>query len=67
MACSYCRHPRRIAIDADLMIGTPYRTIVVRYGGSLGALCGHAGHFKSVPYHSSLEIIEQPSLFDDEP
>jgi transposase len=64
MACSLCHHPRRIAIDADLVVGTSYRTIIHFYGSSLATLHRHSRHYKDVPY-----VVPEPSptLLDDLP
>jgi hypothetical protein len=42
--CTVCHHSEREAIDADLVVGTPYRHIATRTGTSTAALVRHRSH-----------------------
>jgi hypothetical protein len=64
MGCSYCNHPRRVAIDGDLFVGVSLRTIIYFYGGSLAVLHRHSKHFQQEPYRIPEVIAPEPSLFD---
>ena len=51
--CTICRHPEREAIDADLVVGTPYRHIAARTGTSTGALQRHRCHIAAEVVHAA--------------
>src|SRR6266850_1869211 len=46
--CTVCRHAEREKIDADLIVGTPYRHIAARTGTSTGALQRHRCHISNI-------------------
>jgi hypothetical protein len=46
--CRYCFHPRRDEIDRLYIAGTPLRTIIANFGGSLGAASRHRQHVKDL-------------------
>ncbi|MBZ5641147.1 MAG: hypothetical protein LAO19_00140 [Acidobacteriia bacterium] len=51
--CTVCRHAERDKIDADLLIGTPYRHIAARTGTSTGALQRHRCHIAQEVIHAA--------------
>ena len=51
--CTICRHAERESIDADLVIGTPYRHIAARTGTSTGALQRHRCHIAAEVVHAA--------------
>src|SRR5262245_33284374 len=57
--CTICRHTERDSIDADLVVGTPYRHIAARTGTSTGALVRHRAHIRA-------EVIDAAASRDDE-
>jgi hypothetical protein len=46
--CKYCFHPRRDEIDRQYVAGTPLRTIIHSFGGSLGTASRHREHVKEI-------------------
>ena len=54
--CTVCRHPDRIAIDAAIMTGTPFRAISRRHNLSKDAIARHrANHLaRDVPTTDAL-------------
>jgi hypothetical protein len=48
MQCAGCLHRDRDQLDAEMVKGTPYRTLGATFGLSLGALSRHRRHIKEM-------------------
>ena len=51
--CTICHHPDRDTIDADLVVGTPYRHIATRTGTSTASLMRHRTHITAEVVHAA--------------
>jgi len=61
MSCKIDKHPRRQQIDADMVAGVPYRTIIAKYPGQKIATGTLSRHTECVKKDMSLAIKQRES------